>query len=101
MGFLTNMFGKEKNSQVLSDQEIVDAGACPNCWGHQSYDGQFIEYVEDQTKSNINKDKLNQKAFVQQFIENNVTGIRLKKDGNQQACPICKTKYKHVSSHAN
>jgi len=101
MGFLTNLFGKKNNSQVLSDGDIITAGGCPNCWGFNSYDGQFVEYIEDQTKANINNDKQHQKAFVQQFIEDNVTGIRLKKDGNQQYCPTCKTKYKHVSSHAN
>jgi len=101
MGFLTNLFGKKVNSQILSDAEILEASACPNCWGKQAYDAQFVEFVKDQTKSNINHDKQHQKAFVQQFIETNVTGIRLKKDGDQQTCPICKTKYKHVSSHAN
>lgn len=101
MGFLTNLFGTKKNSQVLSDEDIIVSGGCPNCWGHNSYDGEFVEFVEDQTKSNINKDKQHQKAFVQQFIETNVTGIRLKKDGDSQICPVCKTKYKNVSSHAN
>ncbi len=101
MGFLTNLFGKKINSQILSDDEIITANGCPNCWGHNLYDGQFVDYVQDQTKSNINQDKQHQKAFVQQFIETNVTGIKLKKDGNQQYCPTCKTKYKHVSSHAN
>lgn len=100
MGFFSKLFGKKKNSEVLSDEQIAEAGACPNCWGHSEYDGQYKEAVKDQTKSNIDGDKLHQKAFVQQFIENNVTGIRLKRDGDQQYCPVCKTKYKHVSSHA-
>ena len=101
MGFFSKLFGKKKNSEVLSDQEIADAGACPNCWGTQEYDGQYIAYVEDQTKANINHDKGHQKAFIQQFIETNVSGIRLKKDGDRQSCPVCKGKYKHSSSHAN
>ena len=101
MGFFSRLFGKKEESNALSDEQIIEAGACPNCWGHSEYDGQYKEYVIDQTKSNINKDKLHQKAFVQQFVETNVTGIRLKKDGNKQSCPVCKTKYKHVSSHAD
>lgn len=100
MGFISNLFGQKKNSQTLTNNEIASAGVCPNCWGRQDYDGQFVQFVEDKTKSNINHDKQHQKAFVQQFIEDNVTGIRLKKDGNQQYCPVCKSKYKHISSHA-
>ena len=101
MGFFSKLFGRKKNSEVLTDEAIAEAGACPNCWGSQKYDKQYLEFVKDQTKSNINHDKGSQKAFVQQFIETNVTGIRLKRDGNQQSCPVCKTKYKHSSSHAN
>lgn len=101
MGFLNKLFGGEKNSEMLSDDEIVEAGVCPNCWGRQAYDGQYKEFVEDRTKSNINHDKQGQKAFVQQFVETNITGIRLKKDGDQQTCPVCKTGYKDVSSKIN
>lgn len=101
MGFFSKLFGKKKNSEVLTDEEIVFSGGCPNCWGYNSYDGKFVDYVQDQTKSNINNDKEHKKAFVQQFIETNVTGIRLKKDGDYQSCPACQTKYKKVSSHTN
>ena len=95
MGFFSKLFGKKKNSEVFSDEEIAAAGACPNCWGSQEYDGQYFDFAADQTKSNINNDKEGQKAFIQQFVETNITGIKLKKDGDQQACPMCKTKYKH------
>jgi len=101
MGLFSKLFGKRKNSAELSDEQIIEAGACPNCWGHNEYDGLYIAAVKDQTKSSINGERKHQKAFVQKFIENNVTGIRLKKDGDKQSCPECKTKYKYVSSHAN
>ncbi len=101
MGFLSKLFGKEINSQVLSDQELIEGGACPNCWGRQDYDGQFMEAARDQTKSNINHDKTARKAFIAQFVETNVTGIRLKKDGDQQICPACNSRYKHVTSNAS
>lgn len=94
MGIISKLFGKEKNSEVLTDDEIVEGGACPNCWGHYEYDGKYIEAEKDQTKSNINGEKQNKKAFVQQFVETNVTGIQLKKDGDNQFCPKCKTKFK-------
>jgi len=101
MGLFSRLFGKKKPQIDLTNSELIEAGACPNCWGYQEYDDQFVEYNRDSTKSNINNDKQNQKAFVQQFVETNVTGIRLKKDGDKQVCPMCKGKYKSVSSHAN
>lgn len=101
MGFFSNFFGKNKNSKALSDEEIIEAGACPNCWGHNEYDGRFNQALADQTKSNTSGNKLNKKAFIQQFIEDNLTGIRLKKDGDRQSCPVCKNKHKLISSHTN
>jgi len=101
MGFFEKLFGKKKAKVELSEDDLIDAGACPNCWGRQVYDNQFVEFVEDQTKSNINKNKQGKKAFVAQFVETHVTGIRLKKDGDQLQCPSCKGKYKYVSSKTN
>jgi len=37
-----------------TEKEIIEAGACPNCWGVQAYDDQFVDFVKDQTKDNIN-----------------------------------------------
>jgi len=108
MGLLSKLFGKNKPQKTLEESTLVEANVCPNCWGTQEYDNQFFEYVEDQTKSNINQtksninqDKTHQKAFVQQFVETHVTGIRLKREGEDLYCPKCKGKYKHVSSKAN
>lgn len=98
MNFLRKIFGNKKNSEIFSNEEIIEAGACPNCWGIIKYDGEFNDYVYDQTKSNINKDKGKKKAFIQQFVENNLTGIRLKQSGKQQQCPECRTNFKYVSS---
>lgn len=97
MGILNKLF---KSNESLSDNELIDANACPNCWGIQEYDGKFEEYLKDSTKSNISGDKSQRKAFIQQFVETNITGIKLKKDGNTQICPSCKTKFKFVSSKA-
>jgi len=93
MGFFSRIFGIKDNTIKLSDQQIIAAGACPSCWGHSEYDGQFRKYVEDRTKSNINKDKQGKKSFVMQFVETNLTGIRLIKDGDFQYCSACKAKY--------
>jgi len=34
---------------MLSEKEIIEAGACPNCWGVQAYENQFVDFVKDQT----------------------------------------------------
>ncbi len=99
MGLFDRLFGKNKKVE-LTEEELLDAGACPSCWGRQVYDDQIKEFAIDQTKSNINHDKLHKKAFVQQFVETHVTGIRLKKDGDQLSCPKCNGKYKYVSNKA-
>ncbi len=83
-----NLFGK-KQSEIFSEEELKSAGACPNCWGHQDYDGEYLQFVEDQTKSNINHDKSNQKAFIAQFVEERVSGIKLRKVENKLSCPVC------------
>lgn len=100
MNFFKKLFGK-KGKISLDNDELIEAGACPNCWGKQEYGDEYIAYSKDQTKSNINHDKQHQKAFVQQYIETAITGIQLKRDGDQLACPTCQTKYKYVSSKAN
>ncbi len=89
MGFLEKLFGKKKSSEIFTNEEIFEAGACPNCWGTQAYDGQYREYVKDQTKDNINHDSKHQKAFIQQFVETHVSGIQLKNDGNGKVCKNC------------
>jgi len=100
MGFFEKLFGSKEKID-LSEEELIDAGACPNCWGHQEYQDKFIDYIEDQTKSNINHDKSSKKAFIQQFVETNITGIRLKKEGELLVCPSCKSGHKYVPSKAN
>jgi len=38
MGLFSKLIGKKKKSRILSDEDIVNAGACPNCWGVQEYE---------------------------------------------------------------
>ncbi|MDF1695113.1 MAG: hypothetical protein P1U56_04750 [Saprospiraceae bacterium] len=100
MNFFKNLFGG-KNKIELSEEELLEVGACPNCWGKQEYNDEYVAYQKDQTKANINKDKQHQKAFVQQYIETGITGIQLKREGEYLTCPKCNTKHKYVSSKAN
>jgi len=93
MGLFSKLFGKKEASKIFTNEELVEAGACPNCWGRQDYEGKYVAFVKDQTKSNINHDKAHQKAFVQQFVETHITGVQLKQEGNQRVCASCQTKY--------
>ncbi len=93
MDKIMGLFGSKKNSEIFSDEELIEAGVCPNCWGKQQYDDKYHEILKDSTKSNINHEKSGQKAFIQQFVETNVTGIRLKSEGDQSVCPACKLRY--------
>ena len=74
MSFLQSFFGLSATTCNLENPSD-----CPNCWGRQEYDNTFHELLPDLTKSNINHNKLQQKAFILQFVETNVTGIRLRK----------------------
>lgn len=93
MSFLKKLFRKGEDL-LLSDEELLETGVCPNCWGKQAYANEFVTFTEDQTKANVNHDKEHQKAFIQQFMETNVTGIQLKRDGSELTCTRCKVKYK-------
>ena len=93
MGLFSKLFGKKEAAPTFTNEELVEAGACPNCWGRQDYEGKYVQFVKDQTKSNINHDKEHRKAFVQQFVETHVTGIQLKQEGNHRVCATCKTEY--------
>ncbi len=87
MGFFQSLFGKGKTTVESAD--LVEAGVCPNCWGKQDYDGKFVQFVEDATKDNVNNNAQNKKAFIQQFVETNISGIKLKREGATQRCPVC------------
>lgn len=93
LSFIKKLFAKEEKLTELSKAEVIEAGACPNCWGIQEYEGKVRKLEEDLTKSNLIKSKGGRKSFVSQFVETNITGIRLKKDGENLACPKCKAKF--------
>lgn len=101
MSFLRSYLGLAVDENSSDDTILLEANVCPNCWGTQEYDNQFKEFVADQTKGNINHDKTQKKAFVQQFVETHVTGIHLKQEGDYLHCPRCKGKYKYVPSQTN
>ena len=95
-----NFFKKAKSNQ-LTENDLVEASICPNCWGKQEWNGKFVEYVEDRQRAANLGDPTAQKAFVEQFIEKHITGIRLKSDGDYLSCPTCNAKFKKVLGDAN
>ncbi|MFT7588634.1 MAG: hypothetical protein ACI959_000846 [Limisphaerales bacterium] len=86
MGLLSKLFGKK---------ELIQENVCPNCWGDQEYDNLFIQKYKDQTKDNINDNLENKKAFIAQFVETHVSGIRLVNDRGHKTCPKCHTKFEN------
>lgn len=87
MGIIDKLLGRQ------SKDELVEMHVCPNCWGKQEYADEYKAYVADQTKANINHDKANQKAFIQQFVETRISGIKLVKDGDKLVCKKCNQRY--------
>lgn len=92
MGFLSDLwnglFGKgEVDIHAPTKAEIKEAGACPNCWGKQEYDDKYIAFRKDKTKANISHKE--QKAFVTQFVETHVSGIKLLTEDDRTYCPKC------------
>ncbi|MFK7846003.1 MAG: hypothetical protein AB8G77_11940 [Rhodothermales bacterium] len=77
----------------LNNNDLIEAGACPNCWGTQEYADQFVQYQKDRDRNVVNMDKTAKKAFIQTFVQDNMTGIQLKKEGYLLVCQKCKKGY--------
>ena len=88
--FLKKLFGSKNPAQEYNKPELIEAGVCPNCWGKQEYQDKFRGYVIDRNKVN-NGDVPGKKAFIQQFVQDHITGIKLKSE--ELTCPTCKIKY--------
>lgn len=91
---------KHNSKLKLVAGDILEAGVCPNCWGQQHWEDQYIDYVKDREKDILNGDRTAQKAFIQRFVEDRITGIRLINEGDRMVCPRCHTGYKVVSGKA-
>lgn len=93
MGFFSDLWNglfnhsAKETISAPSQKEIVEAGACPNCWGKQEYDNKYIAFRKDKTKANISNAE--QKAFVTQFVETHVSGIKLLTKDDRTYCPKC------------
>jgi hypothetical protein len=63
-------------------------GVCSNCWGQQEYDNKIRDMYDDK-QINVNNYKANH-AFIQDFVVNQLSGIRLVKGNNSFECPTCR-----------
>jgi len=69
-------------------------GVCPNCWGTQEYGDKVVEAMKDAEISFNNHIK--RKSFIQQFVQDNITGSILQKYKDGMYCPACQTIYKNL-----
>jgi hypothetical protein len=67
--------------------EVPD-GACPNCWGHFEYDGQFRKAAKDRGYAVLAGQE--KQAFIQAFVSEHIDGIRLQRSAGGLVCPHCK-----------
>jgi len=79
-------------SKLFSNKELVEGGACPNCWGDQEYDNTVRDLVKDKQLDVNNRDAKH--AFIQDFVVNHVSGIHLKRGNNGYECPRCRKVHK-------
>ena len=87
MSFFTKLFSKKKKNTV-AENELIAMEICPSCWGWKEYQDAF----HDKSKK-MNNDKLYRKAFIQKFVERNITGVKLKSHGQKLVCSSCKKDY--------
>lgn len=86
------MKADKKYKDLFSKEELLSRDICPDCWEQMTYYNEYMTYVEDRTKTDIHgpvSDSSN-KAFIEDFVQDNITGIKLKNDHHRKYCPTCK-----------
>lgn len=62
---------------------------CPNCWGHQEYEGRIKEAVRTEQIDLNNIDQ--KKGWIDAYATKYFEGIRLRKVKGEFLCPVCTT----------
>lgn len=78
-----------KNTDNFTRDELIARGLCPDCWNNMAYYNEYMTFVEDRTKADIHGTKDHKKAFIEEYVQDNITGIQLKNDKNRHYCPSC------------
>ncbi len=64
---------------------------CPNCWGRQEYEGQFLKAIE---KESIDLNNVNEKkGWIQAYAVEHFEGIKGKAKNDVLECNSCKVTY--------
>lgn len=87
MNLLENLIGFFNKPASETDGDSSE-GLCALCWGHQKYDHQIREIYKDKQIDVENHQA--KYTLIQDFIVNQLDGIRLKKeDEHIYECPAC------------
>ena len=62
-------------------------GACPNCWGYYEFDNQVRRAAREQRIDLVNGRENH--AFIRQFVEEHIDGIRVESTPEGLYCPRC------------
>lgn len=72
-------------------KEKAPEGFCPNCWGHQKYEGKFLDAIK---KEKIDLKNIGEKrGWLQAYVSTKLEGIRLKKSDKGMTCDSCSRVY--------
>ena len=65
---------------------------CPNCWGRQEYEGQFLEAIRNEQIDLNNIDQ--KKGWIDAYFTRHFEGIKLRKENDELICSACELSYK-------
>jgi len=78
---LTGLFKRKKSIKCCYELE------CANAWGHQKFNGAFLQHRWDRQRDVNNK--LEKYGFIKDFQVNYIDGIRLKGPEVAKFCKSC------------
>ncbi|MBY5959626.1 hypothetical protein KUV50_15845 [Membranicola marinus] len=87
------MAKNKNNRDIFTKEELVAHGVCPDCWNNMAYYNEYMTFVEDRTKADIHGPDDKNKAFIEEYVQDNITGIQLKNDQKRNYCPTCEKDY--------
>ena len=71
----------------LDQKPVTPEGICPNCWGHQEFEGDFLS---DLDLAGINNKNLDQnKGWIVAYAEEHLSKIFLK----NEKCEVCSVRH--------
>lgn len=74
------------------EQQKAPEGYCPNCWGHQKYEGEFLEAVK---RERIDLKNIgDRRGWILAYVGRKLEGIRLKKNSHgKEECQSCNVQF--------